>query len=137
MAGGELDPPQDIEERIRWGYAWFNREREPPPLWCEDGEFVNSRDDPDHAVHRGIDAIRRQHQGWFDAYPDLRVEPIEIRVNGDTVFVWVRFTGHGADSGAEMQMELAQIVTIEDGRTRRIEEFFDRGDGLRAAGLAD
>ena len=137
MADDELQPPQDTEELIRWGYAWFNREREPPPNWLADGEFINSREDPDHAVYRGIEAIRRQHRGWFEAYPDLHVEPVEIRINGDTAFVWVRFTGHGADSGAAMDMELAQVITIEDRQTRRIEEFFDRGAGLRAAGLAE
>jgi ketosteroid isomerase-like protein len=129
--------PTDNEELVRWAYAWFNREREPPPNWREDGEFINAREDPDHATYRGIDAIRRQHQGWFDAYPDLHVEPVEIRVNGDRAFVWVQFRGHGADSGAEMQMELAHVSTFDaHGRTLRVQEFFDRDDGLRAAGLA-
>jgi ketosteroid isomerase-like protein len=123
------------EDLVRDGYAWFNREREPPPTWLADGEFVNAREDPDHAVHRGIDAIRAQHQGWIDAYPDLRVEPVEVRSDGELVFVWVRFTGHGADSGAPMEMELAHVVTVEKGRTRRIEEYFDRDEALRAAGL--
>jgi ketosteroid isomerase-like protein len=125
------------EELVRSGYDWFNREREPPPTWLPDGEFINSRADPDHAVHRGIEAIRKQNQDWFSAYPDLRVEPVEIKPNGDRVFVWVRFTGHGADSGIAMEMELAHVVTIEDGKTRRIEEFIDRDEGLDAAGLSE
>jgi ketosteroid isomerase-like protein len=131
-------PPQDVEELVRWGYEWFNREREPPPTWLPDGEFVNSREDPDHATYRGIDAIRKQHQGWFDSYPDLRVEPVEIRRNGERVLVWAHFSGHGADSGAAMDMELAHVLTIdEEGRTRRLEEFFDRGEALRAVGLEE
>jgi hypothetical protein len=33
-------------------------------------------------------------------------------------------------------MELAHVLTLdEDGRTRRLEEFFDRAEALRAAGL--
>ena len=126
---------QDNEELVRFRYDWFNREREPPPTWHPDGEFINSRDDPDHATYRGIDAIRKQHQGWVDSYPDLCVEPLEIRSNGDRVFVWVRFTGHGADSGAAMEMELAHVLTIEGGRTRRIQEYFDRAEALQAVGL--
>ena len=126
---------RENEDLVRNGYEWFNREKEPPPTWLPDGEFVNAREDPDHAVHRGIEAIRAQHEGWFDAYPDLHVEPLEVRANGDLVFVWTRFTGHGKDSGAPMEMELAHVVTVEDGRTRRIEEFFDRAEALRAAGL--
>jgi ketosteroid isomerase-like protein len=125
----------DPETVTRVGYEWFNRKKEPPPTWLPDGEFINSREDPDHAVYRGIDAIRKQHLGWFDAYPDLRVEPLEIRANGDLVFVWTRFTGHGADSGVEMKMELAHVVTLEGGKTRRIEEYFDRSEALKAVGL--
>jgi ketosteroid isomerase-like protein len=125
------------EELVRFGYDWFNREREPPPTWLADGEFINSRADPDHAVHRGLEAIRKQNQDWFDAYPDLRVDPVEIKSNGDRVFVWVRFTGHGADSGLAMEMELAHVITLEDGKTRRIEEFVDRDEGLAAVGLSE
>jgi ketosteroid isomerase-like protein len=88
-------PPQNLEELVRWGYDWFNREKEPPPTWLPDGEFVNAREDPDHSIYRGIDAIRKQHQGWFDSYPDLHVEPLEIRANGGRVFVWTRFPGTG------------------------------------------
>jgi len=118
---------QSIEELIRWGYAWFNREHAPPPTWLPDGEFVNAREDPDHATYRGIDAIRKQHQGWFDSYPDLKVEPLEIRLNGDRAFVWVHFSGTGADSGA----------IDEEGTTRRLEEFFDRAEALEAVGLRE
>ena len=131
-------PELDLEELVRWAYAYFNREREPPPTWHPDGEFVNAREDPDHATYSGIEAIRKQHQGWFDSYPDLTVEPLEIRQNsdGDRVFVWAHFSGHGADSGAAMNMELAHVLTVDDeGKTRRLEEFFDRAEALRAAGL--
>jgi ketosteroid isomerase-like protein len=129
--------PADQHEHVLWGYEWFNREREPPPDWHVDGEFINAREDPDHSTYRGIDAIRRQHQGWFDSYPDLRVEPVEIRIGDDRAFVWVRFAGHGADSGVQMEMELAHVITFdEDGRTLRMQEFFERDEGLRAAGLA-
>ena len=127
----------DPEILTRVAYEWFNRKKEPPPMWLPDGEFINSREDPDHGVYRGIDAIRKQHQGWFDAYPDLHVEPLEIRANGDLVFVWARFTGHGADSGAAMEMKLAHVATNERGRTRRIQEYFDRAEALKAVGLVD
>jgi ketosteroid isomerase-like protein len=128
---------QENERLVREGYAWFNSTHELHPSWHPDGEYINAREDPDHAVYRGADAIRMQNQGWVDAYPDLRVEPVEVRASGDKVFVWTHFTGHGADSGVAMEMELAQVITIEDGRTRRLQEFFDRDEALRAAGLAD
>ena len=130
-------PPENTEELVRWGYDWFNREKEPPPTWLPDGEFINAREDPDHAIYHGIEAIRKQHQGWFDSYPDLRVEPLEIRSNGDRVFAWVRFTGHGANSGVAMEMELAHVMTFEGEKMRRMEEYMDRAEGLEAVGLSE
>lgn len=128
----------DNVDLVRAGYEWFNREKaEPPPTWHPDGEFVNAREDPDHAIYRGIDAIRKHFRGWLEAYPDLHVEPVEIQADGDLVFVWTRFTGHGADSGAAMEMELAHVVTIEGGKTRRIQEYFDRAEALKAVGLEE
>lgn len=128
----------DVDDLVRSAYEHFNREREPPPMWHPDGEFVNAREDPDHATYRGIEAIRKQHQGWFDSYPDLTVEPLDIRPNGERVFVWVHFSGHGADSGVAMDMELAHVLTIDDeGRTRRLEEFFDRAEALSAVGIEE
>ena len=48
-------PELDLEELVRWAYAYFNREHEPPPTWHPDGEFVNAREDPDHATYSGIE----------------------------------------------------------------------------------
>jgi ketosteroid isomerase-like protein len=120
-------------------YSRFNAGERRPELWYfhEDAEYHTSSADPDSAVHRGIDAIRRQFQSWTDTYPDLTVKPLDAKENGDRVFLWVRFSGHGAGSGVPMDMELAHVVTVENGRTRRVAEYMDRADGLRAAGLAE
>jgi ketosteroid isomerase-like protein len=99
---------------------------------------VNSAQDPDAAVHRGIEAVRRQVGRWVDAYPDLQVEPLEIQAIGNRAFVWVRFSGHGAESGVPIEMEMAHVLTIdEDGKTLRLEEYQERADGLEAAGLRE
>jgi len=139
-------PQESLEEFIRRGYARFNQaEREPVDeqelasldFWHPDGVYVNSASDPDPATHRGIDAVRRQIGQWVEAYPDLQVEPLEIQINGNRAFVWVRFSGHGAESGVPMTMEMAHIATVEDGKFRRIEEYQQRADGLEAAGLSE
>jgi hypothetical protein len=59
--------------------------------WHPDGVYVNSSADPDPGTHRGLDAIANQIQTWIEAYPDLRVDPIEILVNGDRALVWARW----------------------------------------------
>jgi uncharacterized protein len=119
------------------GYARFNAGEQIPELWFWhlDAEYHAAREDPDSAVHRGIDAIRRQFASWLDAYPDLTVEPVEARGQGDKVFLWVRFAGHGAASGAPLEMELAHVYTMRDGKAVRAVEYMDRDEAVQAAGL--
>jgi len=137
---------ESLEEFIRRGYARFNQaERDPVDeeelasldIWHPDGVFVNDANDPDPGIHRGIDAVRQQIGKWVEAYPDLQVVPLEIQTNGDRAFVWVRFSGHGAESGVPIDMELAHVNFVEGGKVRRIEEYSERADGLEAAGLVE
>jgi ketosteroid isomerase-like protein len=126
----------DIEDLVRSAYDFFNREKQAfPDLWHPDGEYINSRDDPDTGIHRGIDAIEQLTSSWVEAYPDLWVEPLEVRVNGKRAFVWTRWSGHGGASGVPIDMELAHCFTVEDEKIRRIEEYFDRAEALDAVGL--
>jgi ketosteroid isomerase-like protein len=126
-------------EAVVAAYDRFNAGDRVPDLqfWHEDGEYHASREDPDSAVHRGIEEIRAQFASWLDAYPDLRVEPLESRENGDLVFLWVRFSGRGGESGLPMEMELAHVITMRDGKAERLVECFDRAEGLAAAGLSE
>ena len=120
------------------GYARYNAGERTPQLWFwhPDAEYHVARDDPDSAVHRGIDAIRRQFASWEEAYPDLRVEVLDARANGDQVFLWVRFVGHGAISGIPLEMELAHLYTMRDGKATKAVEYMDRDEALEAVGLS-
>ena len=80
--------------------------------------------------------FRRQYARWLESYPDLTVEPLEAKGNGDKVFLWVRFSGHGEGSGAPVEMETAHVLTMPDGRVARIAEYFDRDEALEAAWLS-
>ena len=138
---------ENVEEIVRRGYARFNgAKREPPDekelasldVWHPDGVYVNDARDPDAGIHRGIEAVRRQVGQWVDGYPDLQVEPLEIQTNGNRAFVWVRFSGHGAASGVPIDMEMAHVLTIDEGgKTLRLEEYPERADGLQAAELSE
>jgi ketosteroid isomerase-like protein len=137
----KYSPAMSVEENVAFvldGYARYNAGERKPELsfWHADGEYHASRSDPDSAVHRGIDAIRRQYARWEEAYPDLRVEPLEARGNGEQVFLWVRFVGHGASSGVPIDMELAHVYTLRDGKAARVVEYTDRGEALRSIGLS-
>ena len=53
------------------------------------------------------------------------------------VFLWVRFSGHGEGSGAPVEMELAHVLTMRDGKVAQTVEYFDRAEALEAAGLSE
>jgi uncharacterized protein len=129
---------QENLEIVLDGYARYNAGDRVPQLWFwhPDAEYHVARDDPDSAVHRGIEAIRQQFASWEEAYPDLRVEVLDARANGDQVFLWVRFVGHGALSGIPLEMELAHIYTMRDGKAAKVVEYMDRDEALAAVGLS-
>jgi ketosteroid isomerase-like protein len=130
---------QQNVELVRSGYERFNAgEREPPPaLWHPDAEYISDRRDPDPATYHGLAAIAGVFHSWVEAYPDLRVEPLEIRQSDNQVFVWARSLGHGARSGVAIDMERAQVWTMEDAKIRRVEEHSDRAEALEAVGLSE
>jgi ketosteroid isomerase-like protein len=127
-------------ELVLDGYPRFNAGEPLAPLVLEyyhaDAEYHVAREDPDSAVHRGVAAITKQMESWIEAYPDLKLEVSEARANGDQVFVWVRFVGHGAGSGLLVDMEVAHVITLRDGKYARVDEYYDRAEALRAAGLS-
>jgi ketosteroid isomerase-like protein len=119
-------------------YEWGNREHKlARDWWHPDGEYINAREDPDHATYRGIEAIEQLFASWIEAYPDVQINPVEARAKGERVVVWVRFVGRGAGSGIPLHMELAHVITLEDGRIRRLEEYMDRAEALEAGGLEE
>ena len=138
---------EKLGDFIRSAYARFN-EAEPDAsgkhklaligdFYDPDAVYVNDARDPDAGIHRGIEAVRQQVGRWVEAYPDLQIEPREIQTSGDKAFVWVRFSGHGAESGVPIDMELAHIITVKGGKILRVEEYADRAEALEAVGLPD
>jgi ketosteroid isomerase-like protein len=129
---------QENVDHVLGAYARFNGgDRTPSPEeWHNDAEYVVSQTDPDSDTHRGLPAISGQYARWVDAYPDLRVEPIEVEDHEDEVIVSVHFVGHGAASGVPIEMDLAHVVTVRDGKISRLVEYEDRPEALKAVGLA-
>src|SRR5215208_3373468 len=130
---------QENVDLVLGAYDRFNAGERTPELWFwhRHAAYQAAREDPDSAVHQGIDAIRKQFASWTDAYPDLRVEPLDARANQDQVVLWVRFTGNGAASGAPLAMKLAHVYTVRDGKATRCVEYFDRDEALEAVGLSE
>jgi uncharacterized protein len=126
-------------ELVLGGYARYNAGERTvgARFWHEDAEYRSAREDPESATYRGIDAIRQQFDRWHEAYPDLRAEVQQVKANGAHVFLWVRLTGHGAASGVPIDMQMAHVCTVRDGKVARLAEYLDRAEALAAVGLRD
>jgi ketosteroid isomerase-like protein len=130
---------QENTEIVVDAYARYNAGERIPDLsfWHPDAEYHVAREDPDSDVRRGIEAIRQQFASWHEAYPDLRVDILDAQANGDRVLLWVRFVGHGAASGIPLEMELAHLYTMRDGKAAKVAEYMDRDEAREAAGLSE
>jgi ketosteroid isomerase-like protein len=115
----------------------FNRTGEVLEIYDSDAEWVVAREDPDPATHRGVEAICAYFAQWAGMFEDIDLRAEEAIDAGDKVFGWIRFSGKGIASGVSVEMELAYVWTFRDGKVVRVEEYFDRAEGLEAVGLRE
>ena len=66
-----------------------------------------------------------------------RLEIDALRTTGDLVVVHLRWVATGRESEIEVDMPLAGVYTITDGKIARIEFFRDSNEALKAAGLSE
>lgn len=84
-------------------------------------DFVDHNPDPDQAP--GAEGVKAAFRGMREAFPDLKVNPEAIYVDGDTVIARVRITGtHGGEfmgmppTGKPIDVQVIDIVRIENGK---------------------
>jgi len=63
-------------------------------------------------------------------------QPMLSHVNKELP-VWLRFSGHGAESEVPIEMELAHVITMRDGKWARTVEYAAKAEALEAAGLRE
>jgi hypothetical protein len=51
------------------------------------------------------------------------------------VLVTVHFSGRGRETGIEVDARLYEVYTLDRGKVVRMDEFTERSEALRAAGL--
>jgi uncharacterized protein len=69
-----------------------------------------------------------------EAFDDYRVEPEEFVDAGDSVVVVVSISGRGRESGLELEMHVAHLWTVRDGKVVRGEVHRKKEEALAAAG---
>lgn len=130
----------DNAELIRLGYEAMNRgdfESAAESIHPE-VEWLDPPEMPDAGTVRGIEALKEVWAGYFEQFDEVRFETDEIVDRGDVVFHAIRLSGTGRTSRARVEMTWYQVSRIgPDGLTRRLENFLDREQARRAAGIGD
>jgi ketosteroid isomerase-like protein len=85
----------------------------------------------------GHDGVRRWWKSWFDAFPDYRMEVVEMRDSGDVVVAALRAVGHGAGSDLPVDDNIFQATRWRDRRCVWWQVFRTKAEALEAVGLSE
>jgi ketosteroid isomerase-like protein len=88
-------------------------------------------------THRGAREVRQFLEGYFESFEDFHLVAEEFFERGDQVVAFLRQSGRGRASGIELETRFAHVLTLREGKVRRVEAFPDREKqaALEAAGL--
>ncbi|HWX97881.1 MAG TPA: nuclear transport factor 2 family protein [Solirubrobacteraceae bacterium] len=91
---------------------------------------------PEQQVYEGVEGAKRFLEEWTAAWDDWELEVDELHDAGDRVVALLRQRGRSKATGMPVEMSLAQVWTIRDGRETRMDMYSDRAEALEDAGLA-
>jgi ketosteroid isomerase-like protein len=86
-------------------------------------------------AYRGHDGLREMLADFDEDWEYVQVDPEELRDTDDTVVVLGRLRARGRASGAELDVPMAFLWRLRDGKAAYAETFSEPEDALRAAGL--
>lgn len=132
--------PQDNVQTLRHTVDAFSRGD-----WDEarldfdtSGKWPPAESGPEESSYFGYEGIRNYLQSWVDNFENFKLEIMELIDAGEQVFVVVRVSGQGKQSGEEVSSPLhALVVRFEDGKILGMTMFMSRDAALGAAGLSE
>ena len=119
-------------EALQRGYEALNRgdlsvvlELLHPDLeWHEPG------DSPHAGTHHGRHSFEEFFRSWIESFDEFRVEPEQVIERGDDLIAVVRQRGRGRASGVAIEIRIAHIWTVADGRAVRWEAVPDPDEAV-------
>jgi ketosteroid isomerase-like protein len=101
-------------------------------------EIFAARSLANGGAFRGHDGYLEWIAAWLDAWETFRVEmEDDFSTADDDVVVSAHQYGRGKGSGVEVEMPIAYLFTIRDGKALRLHLYPSKAEALEAAGMAD
>lgn len=95
-------------------------------LMTEDVEWHEAEGMPYGGVHRGPQEIGEKVLGPMTSDVEgFAVTPEEVIGSGDTVAAVCRYTGTGKASGRELDIQVAHLWDVRDGKVVRFRQYID------------
>jgi ketosteroid isomerase-like protein len=127
-------PGPNAEIVRRWGEAFDDDAGAFSELTHPQVEWMPFEDN--HTPSLGLERALAIRQGWLDAWEEHHIDIEDIVEGGDDVLATVVLIGRGKESGVGVDVRLYGHFRIADGKVVYFYEHLDRGEALRAAGLA-
>ena len=101
-----------------------------------DFEFQDPPEMPDDSSGSGREAALASLKRMFDVADDVRIAVSEITALDDgRLLLETRVSARGKGSGAPVEFDRWDVMTIRDGKVSRAEIYLDHDQALNAAGL--
>ena len=91
---------------------------------------------PEQQVYEGVEGARSFLEDWAAAWDDWEFEVEALHDAGDRIVAVMRQRGRSKLTGTPVEMSLAQVWTLRDGKETRMDMYSDPAEALQAVGLA-
>jgi len=91
---------------------------------------------PDAEIRRGHEGLRAGLESVTDSFDGLVFEVEQIYDAGEDVVVFVRMYARGKESGVDLDVSVAHLITLGNGKLVRIRAM-GREEAMEAAGLSE
>ena len=92
---------------------------------------------PEGDVRYGPDATIAFFRDWIESWGDLHVDWELLPAERDRVLVILDMRGRGRESGAPVEMRVAQLWIFREGRAVSMVMYYDVDEARRDAGLVE
>ena len=132
MSQADIETLRGVYEAISRG-DWDTAFRDTHP----DFEYRIADRDPRTGTYRGREEVRRALEDELEAFEEVVPEPEQFFQRGDQIVVFVRVRSRPRGSSATVEIRVAHLWTMRDGKAARFELFPVREEALEAVGMSE